>query len=170
MGFNIYSVWTDPVFYAVAAGFLAALFFLIYSIRRYVELKNEAGFEDAEESFSELPPAAIVAETTDHSDPRDNDAPPASCCAAAGDSCEAQTQASCEGVSENRAEVFVKGIYEGIAGLDARFKNIESALSKNRVNSEFTAKFLEDILADLGSLDKEKIKARIEYLLSDLKK
>ena len=54
--------------------------------------------------------------------------------------------------------------------MDARLKNIEASVSKSRVNSDFTVKFLEDILSDLDALDKEKIKARIEYLLSDLKK
>lgn len=69
-----------------------------------------------------------------------------------------------------RAETFVRGIYEELSGLDVRLKNIEDSVSKSRVNNDFTVKFLEDILSDLDALDKEKIKARIEYLLSDLKK
>ncbi|MDA8132257.1 MAG: hypothetical protein M0011_12200, partial [Elusimicrobia bacterium] len=70
----------------------------------------------------------------------------------------------------NRAENFVRGIYEGISDLDERMKGIEDALSKSRVNNDFTVKFLEDVLQDFDSLEKEKIRARIEYLLSDLKK
>jgi hypothetical protein len=69
-----------------------------------------------------------------------------------------------------RAENFVRGIYAGITDLDERMKGIEEALSKGRVNNDFAVKFLEDMLQDLDALDKAKIKARIEYLLSDLKK
>lgn len=68
------------------------------------------------------------------------------------------------------AENFVRGIYAGIADLDERMKNIEAALSKGHVNSDFAVKFLEDMVQDMDSLDKSKIKARLEYLLSDLKK
>ena len=68
------------------------------------------------------------------------------------------------------AENFVRGIYAGIADLDERMKGIEAALSKGRVNGDFAVKFLEDMLLDMDNLDKAKIKARIEYLLSDLKK
>jgi hypothetical protein len=64
----------------------------------------------------------------------------------------------------------VRGIYEGISDLDERMKGIEAALSKGRVNNDFTVKFLEDVLQDIDNLDKTKIKARIEYLLADLKK
>ena len=40
MKFNIYTAWMDPIFYAAAAIFSVSLFSLVYSIRRYVELKN----------------------------------------------------------------------------------------------------------------------------------
>lgn len=68
------------------------------------------------------------------------------------------------------AETFVRGIYAGINDLDERMKTIEAALSKGHVNTDFTVKFLEDMVQDMDNLDKSKIKARIEYLLSDLKK
>jgi len=38
------------------------------------------------------------------------------------------------------------------------------------VNKDFTVTFLEDIISDYDSLNKEKIKARIQYLVADLKK
>ncbi|OGR78849.1 MAG: hypothetical protein A2X32_08350 [Elusimicrobia bacterium GWC2_64_44] len=68
------------------------------------------------------------------------------------------------------AETFVRGIYAGINDLDERMKTIEAALSKGHVNADFTVKFLEDMVQDMDNLDKSKIKARLEYLLSDLKK
>ena len=168
--FNFYSVWIDPVFYAWAALFAAALFTLVYSIRRYLELKNVGVFEEeadllggaaavreAEEPAAklmeqpELPAAAPV---------------PAPVPAAS----RPQPAAAQDAPGGNRAETFVRGIYEGISGLDSRLKGIEASLSKSRVNNDFTVKFLEDILQDMESLDKEKLKARIEYLVSDLKK
>ena len=36
--FNFYSAWMDPVFYMWAAVAAVALFTLVYSIRRYLEL------------------------------------------------------------------------------------------------------------------------------------
>jgi hypothetical protein len=168
--FNFYSAWMDPVFYAWSGAALAALVGLIYSIRRYLELKN-AAFDDAlPETAEALPdpvadqPAAVEAPVQ----PELSDLPavheeltlPA----------EEPASAAPAGAEANRAETFVRGIYEGISGLDARMKALEASLSKSRVNNDFTVKFLEDILADMDSLDKVKLKARIEYLLSDLKK
>jgi hypothetical protein len=115
----------DPHFYVWAAVFAAALFAMVYSIRRYLELKNAGDFEEVPEAG----PRELTA-----------------------------------------AENFVHGIYAGISDLDERMKGIEAALSNNHINSDFTVKFLEDIVQDMDSLDKGKIKARLEYLLSDLKK
>jgi hypothetical protein len=72
--------------------------------------------------------------------------------------------------SSSKAEEFVKGLYQNLASLDGRLKNIEAAFSKANVNRDFTVTFLGDMIAEFDALDKEKIKARIEYLLSDLKK
>jgi hypothetical protein len=162
--FNFYSAWMDPVFYLWAAAAAAALFALVYSIRRYLELKNGAVFEEEaahgiEEPAAEdlLPSIAEQPELPEVEPAREEPARQASAAEAAVP-------------GGNRAETFVRGIYEGISGLDARMKGIEAALSKSRVNNDFTVKFLEDILVDMEALDKPKLKARIEYLLSDLKK
>ncbi|OGR69061.1 MAG: hypothetical protein A2081_04130 [Elusimicrobia bacterium GWC2_61_19] len=159
--FNFYSAWMDPVFYLWAAVAAVALFTLVYSIRRYLELKNANVFE--EEGVPEepadpdlLPP---VAEQPDLPEPAVQ--------AAASQAAPIPAEVPAGG---NRAENFVRGIYEGISGLDGRLRVIEAALSKGRVNNDFTVKFLEDMLADIDSLDKPKLKARIAYLLSDLKK
>jgi hypothetical protein len=181
----LYLVWMDTYFYVWAAVFIAALFAMIYAIRRYLELKNAASFEEAGQEGTEnlfvedeqdatlvLPPAEQPelpvgqpetgtmpeAEATLRIEPEPAASPePAP-------SQEAPPQ------EPNRAENFVRGIYAGISDLDERMKGIEAALSKSHVNSDFTVKFLEDILQDIDSLDKTKIKNRIEYLLSDLKK
>lgn len=166
--FNFYSAWMDPVFYAWSGVAAAALVGLIYSIRRYLELKN-AAFDDAAlpESAEALPepvadePAPVELPVQ----PELSDIP-----AVHEELTLPAEEPAAAGPDANRAETFVRGIYEGISGLDARMKALEASLSKSRVNNDFTVKFLEDILADMDSLDKVKLKARIEYLLSDLKK
>ncbi|MDA8243267.1 MAG: hypothetical protein M0025_04000 [Elusimicrobia bacterium] len=204
--FNLYSAWIDPFFYVWALVFAGALFALVYSIRRYLELKNapeteEEGLEPAVAVGAEAPaavevPAAAAAlpEAADEGEktlvvpppfqPEFSEAQPA-----AEEYAAEQPQAYEEPVQRqdetpyagqaaearppqdfNRAENFVRGIYEGISDLDERMKGIEDALSKSRVNNDFTVKFLEDVLQDFDTLEKEKIRARIEYLLSDLKK
>jgi len=149
----------DPVFYLWAAAGAAALFTLVYSIRRYLEIKNGSVFEEetAPEAPADpdlLPPVAEQPELPEPAAPEPS-------------RMERQMDA---GAGANRAETFVRGIYEGISGLDARLRGIESILAKSRLKSDFTIKFLEDMLVDIDSLDKPKLKGRIEYLLSDLKK
>ena len=162
MKFNIYTAWMDPKFYTAAAVFAVSLFSLVYSIRRYVELKNS-------DEFDETPPEAAGATAEAPDNPLTT--PEAAGAAEPRPDFSADTPPRAPADSGfNRAETFVKGIYEQLSGVDARLKNIEASVSKSRVNNDFTVKFLEDILSDLDALDKEKIKARIEYLLSDLKK
>lgn len=180
--FNLYSAWMDPHFYVWAAVFAAALFSMVYSIRRYLELKNAGDFEEGGEAAAEPVPAQAEQEELP------------SFAAGQPEPAEAQPEPQPEPQAEpepeplpepepepapepeagprepSPAENFVHGIYSGIADLDERMKGIEAALSKSHINNDFTVKFLEDIVQDIDTLDKGKIKARIEYLLSDLKK
>jgi hypothetical protein len=160
--FNFYSAWMDPVFYLWGAVFAAALFALVYSIRRYLEIKNSGVFEE------ELPAEDILPGGSGEETPAEQPELPEPEPVPAAEPAPA-AEAPQQG---NRAETFVRGIYEGISGLDARMKAIEVRLSSGggRANSDFAVKFLEDILQDYDTLDKTKIKARIEFLLSDLKK
>ncbi len=174
--FNLYSAWMDPMFYVWGAVFAAALLALVYSIRRYLELKNKDVFEEEEpaDAAAENPfvsdgpaEAPIQPELTELTElPRPVPEPVLAEPEAAPKAYVEESAAP----SGSRAETFVRGIYEGISGLDARLKGIEAQLSKSRSNNDFTVKFLEDILQDMETLDKAKIKARIEYLVSDLKK
>lgn len=177
--FNLYSAWMDPHFYVWAAVFAAALFAMVYSIRRYLELKNAGDFEEVPETGAVEPAAEPdqsektvvftveqpeLAEAQPELQPEPEPEPEAAP--------EPEPVAAAEaGPREpTAAENFVHGIYAGISDLDERMKGIEAALSKNHINNDFTVKFLEDIVQDMDSLDKNKIKARLEYLLSDLKK
>ncbi len=165
---NFYYVWIDPVFYLWGAAFVLALFTLVYSMRKYMELDNAGVFDD-EESQEEAPlpapepsieqPEFLAVEP----EPALPDTPPAAEPAPMPSS--APSEAS---ISGDRAETFVRGIYEGISSLDSRLKALEASLSGRGDDS--AVKFLEDILQDLDSLDNAKIRARIEYLVADLKK
>lgn len=173
--FDLYSAWMDPHFYVWAAVFAAALFAMVYSIRRYLELKNAGDFEEAPEAGTADASAApdqsektvvFTVEQPEFAEAQPEPQP------------EPEAVPEPEPVAEpeagprepTAAENFVHGIYAGISDLDERMKGIEAALSKNHINNDFTVKFLEDIVQDMDSLDKGKIKARLEYLLSDLKK
>lgn len=193
--FNLYSAWIDPYFYVWAAVFFAALFAMVYSIRRYLELKNAADFGEEEPQQPALPgteenpfleqpaeePSAMAEEKTLVLEPGQQQEFLAAAAAAqqqarpepaAGPAPEPEPAQPAAQAAEDhtKAENFVRGIYAGISDLDERMKGIEAALSKGRVNNDFAVQFLEDILQDIENLDKSKIKARIEYLLSDLKK
>lgn len=184
--FNLYTAWMDPVFYAWAAVFACALFAMVYSIRRYLELKNAVGFEEGAEAEAALPaPEPDQGEKTVVFTVEQPELPEAQPEQQAGPEVqpepeiqpepEVQPEPEPEPVPApaqdlSRAENFVHGIYAGISDLDERMKGIEAALSKSHINSDFTVKFLEDIVQDMDSLDKVKIKARLEYLLTDLKK
>jgi len=175
--FNLYSAWMDPMFYLWGAVFAAALVALVYSIRRYLELKNQGGFEEDEqaEAAAEAENPFVVSDVPAEQPellPKPAPEPAAAPVRAQPEAAPKAYAAAAESAPAggSRAETFVRGIYEGITGLDARMKGIEAQLSKGRSNNDFTVKFLEDILQDMETLDKAKIKARIEYLVSDLKK
>jgi len=160
MKFNLCSFWLDPAFYLAAGVFALALLLLVFSIRKYLEIKNKSDFEElsgeAAEVQDELPLASAEAVKPAH------DEAPAPVAAVA--------EPASHPDNPSKAEEFVKGLYQNMASLDARLKNIEAIFSKAKVNRDFTVTFLEDMVADFDALDKEKIKARIEYLVEDLKK
>lgn len=170
--FNLYSAWMDPMFYLWGAVFAAALVALVYSIRRYLELKNQDVFEEEEQPAAEAENPFIVSDVpAEQPELLPEPAPAPEPVRAQPEAAPKAYAAAAESApSGSPAETFVRGIYEGISGLDARLKGIEAQLSKGRGGNDFTVKFLEDILQDMETLDKAKIKARIEYLVSDLKK
>lgn len=172
MKFSVYSLWTDPYFYLAAAGLGLGLFLLIYSIKRYLELANRSELEDEPQDAPaepETPQGELFSAPAEEEPPVSET--PAEAPAEegyAGEPATAYEQASPE--EHSPAETFVMGIYESLKSLDARMDKLEKKLGAERISSEFTVKFIEDILSDLDSLDKEKIKGRLEYLVSDLKR
>lgn len=175
--FNLYSAWMDTHVYFWSLLFFAALVALIYSIRKYLELANsdfngETEADDAallpESGETEGSAAVLAQDINTKSGIADAEREQGALSEQAPR--EVHPLPAAEPAGPSPAESFVRGIYEGISGLDARLKDIEVSLSKGRSNNEFVVKFLEDMAADMNSLDKAKIKARIEFLLSDLKK
>lgn len=168
--------WKDIVVYAGAGAFVLSLFFLLYSIRKYLELKN-APPEDVLTGPDEFAAAGLDGDlpVPEEAEGREPEAGlPAPLPITAGPapapgpySAPARPAAS---AAVSPAETFVRGIYEGVSGLDTRLKVIEASLSRRRGGNEFAIKFLEDIVSDFDSLDKVKLRARLEYLLTDLKK
>ena len=176
----------DIPVYAWAALAGLAIFGAVYSIRKYLELKNapaeddltlgepllEGGLppvpEPAQEELPlgepqpdsaplpELPPLEELPAPAESSSPAELPLPAA----------EPEPPSSAAGP----AVAFVKGIYDGVSGLDSRLKRIEASMSHHGPGDDFTIKFLEDMVADFDSLDRAKLRARLEYLLADLKK
>ncbi len=179
--FGFYSAWMDTAFYLWSLLFAFSLFALVYSMRRYLELKN-SDFDEEDAAPVDVPGLLVSGQLPGEEEEVYAQAAgqlPADVVLAAPAEAPEPLQVSPAGLPvedppmenpDSPAENFVRGIYEGISGLDARLKDIEASLLKGRSNNEFAVKFLEDIAADIDSLDKTKIKARIEYLLSDLKK
>ena len=164
--FTFYSIWMDHVFFLWVAAFFFSFFALVYSIRKYLELKNGA-FDDEELDAPEDP--ALQSGILSPSELSAGPAPEIEAPEREVFHQEPAAKAPA-GIPASPAETFVRGIYDGISGLDARMRSLEASLSKGRVNNDFAIKFLEDIVQDIDTLDKTKIKARIEYLLTDLKK
>lgn len=167
---NVYSVWTDPYFYIAAAVFALALFSLVFSIRKFLELDNNTSdFEEADDAGEEVQGELSLAEDS----AEDSDPGPVSEEFPAPVESRASVEPETVPGEHSRAEEFVKGLYGSLASLDDRIKKIESNLtnlSSSKVNRDYPEKFLEDMVADFDSLDKSKIKSRIEYLLGELKK
>jgi hypothetical protein len=200
----------DNMFYVFAAAFAASAGLGIYSVRRWLDLRNapaaeeelqadpavtekltalpEAGRTEEEDMVApDEPPqeqAAPAQETVLQEDPSarnveellslaaaeaaDKTLPPAQAKQPAPH-CAAARMPAALTPPPSQAVDFVKGIYRNMAGINARIGAIEESLAKGPGGSHFSVKFLEGLLEDLDSMEKDKVRTRIEYLLSDLK-
>lgn len=214
MNIPFYNLWSDAFFYIYFAAFAGALAFMVYAIRRWLELKNEQPYEEEESleeslqapsqheelpagaeaapepapAFETAPEPAPEAPPQEFTDPEKTVVVPnieemmaqASEEAAAAVSHEAAPEPELAPAYEEsrpapaaqgsaRAEEFVRGIYGHIAGIETRLGAIEDSIARGGGNRQFAVKFLEGLLEDYDSLSVAKIKARVEYLISDLK-
>ncbi|MBI4655259.1 MAG: hypothetical protein HY746_00780 [Elusimicrobia bacterium] len=145
---NFYSAWLDPVFYASAVVFAFGLTFLVYSIKKRLEVSDSLAFGEistekggpvlAQEGLSSVALAKEEAPDSQHEE-------------------------------HPKAEVFVKGIFDNLKDMDVRLKNIEGTLSREKSKTYLATTYLEDLLNNCDEIDKEKIKARIEFLIFSLK-
>ena len=197
MKFNLYSLWIDPVFYVSAAVFVLFLFLLIYSMRRYMEVSNASEDEEMEIDGSEQKAErgerepvmenpvdrSISSEVSQERPEMEIPVEEAFEKTVIAQASEIPTDAAAgsehpENIAESKsaskdfseAEGFVKGIFNGISDIDERLKAVESTLSERKLNGDFALRYLEDILDEYEVMDKPAVKARIEYLIADLKK
>lgn len=187
MHFPIYDIWTDKMFYVYAAAGAGAVVFLIYSIRRWLELANAAPYGEEPEPRPHLLQADEPAETM--MEPETAEAPDiealvregereaevalARAEAPAEEPAQPEPEPAAEQAGPRReerpaAEDFVKELYGNMARFDTRLGSIERTLAERSGSRSFMIMYLEDVLKEYDSLNPEKVKAKIEYLLADL--
>jgi hypothetical protein len=164
---NFYSIWVDPFFYIAAAIFVTALILLVYSVKRYIEMENKAGFSAEGACVDNVisPAVCQMEEDAGHAEPGVENI-------AAVDSNIRQKQTLQEEIEQSgsKAEIFLKGVHDNLLSLDERLKNIETVLAKNKSTVNFTIEYLEDLIEKMDEIDKEKIKSRLEYLINNFLK
>ncbi len=167
MKFNIYTVWADYRFYFQLFIFLASVSVFIYAIKKLISHQEEETEKDLIESDRE---ESLSKEQHDMLESLESE----------NNKVEKQPDLFQDKKNENNtplspAEVFVKNIGDSLSSINEKLARLEALQAylngKGEKNTnEFILKFLEDIVNDYDSLDKEKIKARIQFLISDLKK
>jgi uncharacterized coiled-coil protein SlyX/Sec-independent protein translocase protein TatA len=171
MKINIYSIWSDYNFYIYLAIFIASVIALLSAIRKFIDLNSSENEDETKKDETEN----IIADENAREEEKIEETDEKENISKEDKKIEKDLELfSLANESENKkdlspAEEFVKNISDYMKDLDSRMKNIEKNLAK-KDKQEQTIKFLSDIVSDYENLDKEKIKARIEFLISDLKK
>ena len=171
MKINIYSIWSDYNFYIYLAIFIASVIALLSTIRKFIDLNSSENEDETKKDETEN----IIADENAREEEKIEETDEKENISKEDKKIEKDLELfSLANESENKkdlspAEEFVKNISDYMKDLDSRMKNIEKNLAK-KDKQEQTIKFLSDIVSDYENLDKEKIKARIEFLISDLKK
>jgi len=171
MKINIYSIWSDYNFYIYLAIFIASVIALLSTIRKFIDLNSSENEDETKKDETEN----IIADENAREEEKIEETDEKENISKEDKKIEKDLELfSLANESENKkdlspAEEFVKNISDYMKDLDSRMKNIEKNLAK-KDKQEQTVKFLSDIVSDYENLDKEKIKARIEFLISDLKK
>lgn len=182
---NLYSVWVDPVFYIAVVIFVLALVLLVYSVKKYIEMENKvefsaevAGADNIISSNANQSPEVSGAEHAVASPQPQSQNLSADAGMSEVENIKEVAQVSPQNKtsheqserSESKAEIFLKGIHNKLLSLDERLKNIETVLAKDKSNVNFTIDYLQDIIEKIEEIDKEKIKTRLEYLISNFLK
>jgi uncharacterized coiled-coil protein SlyX len=171
MKINIYSIWSDYNFYIYLAIFIASVIALLSAIRKFIDLNSSENEDETKKDETEN----IIADENAREEEKIEETDEKENISKENKEIEKDLELfSLSNKSENKkdlspAEEFVKNISDYMKDLDSRMKNIEKKLAQ-KDKQEQTVKFLSDIVSDYENLDKEKIKARIEFLISDLKK
>lgn len=172
MKFSFYSIWMDYSFYVYLLIFLGSVIAFLFALRKLLELKSEENQEpEFSEILSENPDSQNVLQESVNTENANTEIARSNTPFSNSENIQPQLFPKPEEKPNlSPAEEFIKNLYTAISNIDERMKNIEKNLTtKKSVNNEFIIKFLEDILNDYDSLDKEKIKGRLKFLISDLK-
>lgn len=170
MGLNVYTLWADYTFYIYVVVFVISAFSFLFAIRRLMAFKednslyDDALTEDQKEILPQQQSPDEVEKNLSHISGQVSKSQPE------------LFQTGLQDVSQklSPAEEFVKSISDSLADIDKRLSRLEGLLGRygleTKRSDDFSLKFLEDIISDYDSLDKEKLKARIQFLIADLKK
>ncbi len=170
MKFSIYTLWADYTFYAYIAVFAVSAFSFLFAVRRLMAFKEDSSL-DEDALSGEQKELLSQQELPDEEKKETSQISPL-----AQQSQPELFSAGQQDVSQklSPAEEFVKSISDSLSDIDKRLSKLESLLQRPGLETkradDFSLKFLEDIINDYDSLDKEKVKARIQFLISDLKK
>ncbi|MEW5951322.1 MAG: hypothetical protein GX447_03865 [Elusimicrobia bacterium] len=167
MKFSIYTIWADYYFYIYLVIFIASFFSFLFALRKLLISKEEG--EAAEDDIND------DALTGEQKEILSQDLSDKQIIESSEKKLSSQPELFEEKKEQNSvlspAEEFIKDISDSLSNIDKRLSKLEAAeKEKNKKSEEFALKFLEDIINDYDSLDKEKVKARIQFLISDLKK
>lgn len=167
MKFSIYTIWIDYRFYIQLLIFLVSVLAFIYALKKLLFYQREEVQEEPDETTREESLSEEQHDILKGLEPENNEIKEQP------DLFQDKKDESHTSLSP--AEVFVKNIGDSLSSINERLARLESLQTspkgKGEKNiNEFVLKFLEDIVNDYDSLDKEKIKARIQFLISDLKK
>lgn len=174
MKFSVYTIWADYTFYIYVAVFLISVAGFLYALRKLLSFSKE---EEAEENTSAASHQESLSDEQkdllEGVEPVKEMPQPSNKSAAQPELFEEKKAGSS---TLSPAETFIKNIGDSLSSINERLSRLESSNSTRtpekdrKAVNEFALKFLEDIISDYDSLDKEKIKARLQFLISDLKK
>ncbi|GAB4031061.1 MAG: hypothetical protein Fur0012_07910 [Elusimicrobiota bacterium] len=175
MKFSVYTVWADYTFYVYVAVFLISAAGFLYALRKLLAFskEEETVVEDTESVSQQESLSDEQKDLLEGVDPVKESPQPSSAAAAQPELFE-EKKANSSSLSP--AEMFIKNIGDSLSSINERLSRLESSQparnpeKDRKAVNEFALKFLEDIISDYDSLDKEKIKARLQFLISDLKK
>jgi len=170
MKYDIQTFWLDPWLYIPTVIFLLLTISLLYFISKYDEALRQ---ERAERANVRIAPAGVnvlpVAQVKATEKENKNSPTVGNISSGKLFDTNPTTGKQVKNGHFEKAEAFLKGLYQNMSDMDQRLKSVEKKLSEKKLDSEFALKMIEEILEEYDSLHKEEIKTRLSYLAQSLK-